>query len=280
VPIRGLNGFRDNLTQQTTPVQIEQALLFVRPNAKLRLQNIGAKLALTRAAPLNRVLDAKERLKRIPNPSQGKAMSIPSPIKESLPHSKLLDEMPRTVDELTQQNIDTIVELEKSTKADRSHTERFAEVVTRFCGSIRFIWAHIVWLSLWSAWNTLPMLQKWRFDAFPFFFLCFILAVEAIFLASFILMNQRHEAKLSERRNHLDLQINLLSEQENTKMLQLLSEIAKKVGAESHDDPSIKVLQGAARPEKMLQQIDETIAKVDADEEAPSEEPAEEQNKE
>ncbi len=55
-------------------------------------------------------------------------------------------------------------------------------------------------------------------------------------------------------------------------MLQLLSEIAQKVGAESHDDPDIKVLQAAARPEKMLQQIDETIAKIDADEKAFEEE--------
>lgn len=42
--------FRDNLTRQTTPAQIEQALLFARPDAKLRLQNIGAKLAFMRAA--------------------------------------------------------------------------------------------------------------------------------------------------------------------------------------------------------------------------------------
>jgi len=50
--------FRDNLTQQTTtPAQIEQALLFARPDAKLRLQNIGAKLAFMRAVS-NRVLEA------------------------------------------------------------------------------------------------------------------------------------------------------------------------------------------------------------------------------
>lgn len=178
----------------------------------------------------------------------------------------------RTVEELTQRNIDTIIELENATKAERTYTDRFAETVTHFCGSMRFVWAHLVWLSAWSVWNTLPMLKTWRFDVFPFFFLCFILAVEAIFLASFILMNQRHEAKVSERRNHLDLQINLLSEQENTKMLQMLSQIAHAVGADVHSDPDIKVLQDAARPEKMLQQIDETIAQIGEQKDATSNE--------
>lgn len=175
---------------------------------------------------------------------------------------------PRTVDELTQRNIDTIIELENATKAERSQTDRFAEIVTHFCGSMRFIWFHIVWIGAWSLWNTLPSLEKWRFDEFPFFFLCFILAVEAIFLASFILMNQRHESRLSERRNHLDLQINLLSEQENTKMLQMLSQIAQNVGAKVDNDPDIAILQAATEPHKMLQQIDETIAQIDENEQA------------
>ena len=163
------------------------------------------------------------------------------------------------VDELTQRNIETIVAMESAAKAERTRTDVFAEVVTHFCGSMRFIWAHIVILAAWSVWNVLPSLKPWRFDEFPFFFMCFILAVEAIFLASFILMNQRHESRLSEQRNHLDLQINLLSEQENTKMLQMLSQIAKAVGVTNENDQEIHVLQAAARPDKMMEQIKQTI---------------------
>ena len=204
-------------------------------------------------------------------------MSIPAPVKEPSQNSKLLNEVPlltdepRTVDELTQRNIDTIVELENATKADRTATERFSEVVTQFCGSVRFVWMHVILFACWVFWNASPLTSRWRFDPFPFNFLGIILAGEAIFLASFILMNQRHESQLNQRRNHLDLQINLLSEQENTKMLQMLSEIARKVGADVSDDPDITVLQGAARPEKMLQQIDETIAKIDAAKDSPEE---------
>jgi uncharacterized membrane protein len=63
--------------------------------------------------------------------------------------------------------------------------------------------------------------------------------------------------RISERRNQLDLQINLLSEQENTKMLQLLDSIAKKVGAHVEDDPQVRALEEATRPESLVRQIEE-----------------------
>lgn len=170
---------------------------------------------------------------------------------------------PQTVDELTQRNIDTILQLETATRAERTKTERFAEVVTNFCGSMKFIWSHLAAMSFWMLWNSRELHGVRYFDPFPYNFMSCILCGEAIFLASFILMNQRHDSQLSERRNHLDLQINLLSEQENTKILQILSQIAKKVGAEIDRDPDLSVLQAAASPERMLKQIDETIAQND-----------------
>ena len=59
-----------------------------------------------------------------------------------------------------------------------------------------------------------------------------MVSLEAIFLSTFILISQNQDTRISERRNHLDLQINLLSEQENTKMLMMLQAIAEKVGAD------------------------------------------------
>ena len=82
-----------------------------------------------------------------------------------------------------------------------------------------------------SSINDLPGVP--HFDPFPFTFLTLVVSLEAIFLSAFILISQNHETRLSERRNQLDLQINLLTEQENTKMLKLL-------------EPNAIVLQGAA----------------------------------
>jgi uncharacterized membrane protein len=45
-------------------------------------------------------------------------------------------------------------------------------------------------------------------DPFPFTFLTLVVSLEAIFLSTFILISQNHDTRISERRNHLDLQIN------------------------------------------------------------------------
>ena len=55
----------------------------------------------------------------------------------------------------------------------------------------------------------------------------------------------------------IDLQINLLSEQENTKMLTILKQIAAKVGVDVAQDPHVGVLEEATHPEKLVQQIDQ-----------------------
>ena len=83
-----------------------------------------------------------------------------------------------------------------------------------------------------------------------------MVSLEAIFLSTFILISQNHDTKISERRNHLDLQINLLSEQENTKMITMLQAIAAKVGAEIDQDPHLQALSEKTEPEKLVRQIE------------------------
>jgi uncharacterized membrane protein len=97
------------------------------------------------------------------------------------------------------------------------------------------------------------------FDPYPFNFLTLVVSLEAIFLSTFILISGNRQARLDERRSHLDLQINLLSEQENTKMLKLLQQIADKVGIECDGDPDISVLEQATRPEELAAQIEATV---------------------
>ena len=161
----------------------------------------------------------------------------------------------RTVEELTEQNIDKVTQLEESARQQRTSADRIAEAIANFCGSMTFVWVHVIWFGAWVFVNTSPGIKP--FDPFPFTFLTLIVSLEAIFLSTFILISQNHETRLSERRNHLDLQINLLTEQENTKMLRMLERIAEKVGANTDDDPSLQVLDQATNPEKLVEQIEQ-----------------------
>ena len=162
---------------------------------------------------------------------------------------------PRTVEDVTERNVQAIGQLEEAAKANRSSTDRLADVIARFCGSMTFVWVHVVLFGGWVIANASPGIK--HFDPFPFTFLTFVVSLEAIFLSTFILISQNHETRLSERRNQLDLQINLLTEQENTKMLRMLERIAQKVGAETDDDPSLQVLDQATSPEKLVEQIEQ-----------------------
>jgi uncharacterized membrane protein len=163
---------------------------------------------------------------------------------------------PHTVEDQTQRNVETIMQLEETARADRTASDCIADAISNFCGSMSFVWAHLVIFASWIIINIIPGVE--HFDPFPFTFLTLIVSLEAIFLSTFILISQNHEKRLSDRRNHLDLQINLLAEQENTKMLAILERIAKKVGARTDDDPHLQVLEQATQPEKLVDQIEET----------------------
>jgi uncharacterized membrane protein len=161
-----------------------------------------------------------------------------------------------SVEELTRRNVETVSKLEEAARGQRTRTDRVAEVIADFCGSMTFVWAHVIWFGGWIVFNLLPGIK--HVDPFPYTFLTLVVSLEAIFLSTFILISQNHDSRVSEKRNHLDLQINLLSEQENTQMLRILQQIAAKVGADGAHDPDTNVLGQATKPERLAEQIEQT----------------------
>ena len=159
-----------------------------------------------------------------------------------------------SADQLTQQNVETILELERAAREERTSSDRVAEAIANFCGSMVFVWVHVVWFGAWILFNLLPGLP--HIDPFPFTFLTLVVSLDAIFLSTFILISQNHDTKISERRNHLDLQVNLLREQENTQMLMMLRAIAEKVGADLTQDPRLEALSEQTQPRRLVQQIE------------------------
>lgn len=161
----------------------------------------------------------------------------------------------RSADELTERNVELIRQLEEAAKQERSKSDLVAEVIAKFCGSMTFVWVHVAWFGGWIILNSIPGIK--HIDPFPFTFLTLVVSLEAIFLSTFILISQNHDTRINERRNHLDLQINLLSEQENTRMLQLLRAIAEKLECEIPNDPELDILTEEVNPEKVVAQIEQ-----------------------
>ena len=157
-------------------------------------------------------------------------------------------------DRLTQQNVETILRLEEEAKGERTRSDLVAEAIANFCGSMVFVWVHVVWFGVWVVINLFPGIR--HIDPFPFTFLTLVVSLEAIFLSTFILISQNHDTRISERRNHLDLQVNLLSEQENTQMILMLRAIAEKLGVEVTNDFHLEALSEKTKPEKLARQIE------------------------
>lgn len=174
---------------------------------------------------------------------------------------------PRSVGELTQHNVEAIAALERAADASRKPVDLFADAITRFCGTMAFVYVHVLWFGLWITWNLMHGTKSHHFDPFPFQLLTLTVSLEAIFLSAFLLISQNRQGHAADRRNHLDLQINLLSEQENTKILTMLGAICEKLGIDD-GDPELSILEEATRPEQMIDQIERTLEHVRRDEKA------------
>jgi uncharacterized membrane protein len=169
----------------------------------------------------------------------------------------------QTEADLTRQNIQAMRRLEAAQKGRRTRADRVAASIAGFCGSMTFVWIHVAVFGAWIGYNSLPWFD--HFDPYPFTFLTLVVSLEAIFLATFILISQNYDMRITERRNQLDLQIDLLAEQEDTKILQILERIAKKVGAHVGDDPQVRALEQAMRPDALARQIEDAY-RTDEDE--------------
>ncbi len=90
--------------------------------------------------------------------------------------------------------------------------------------------AHIFLFLFWILANTLHLQPIPHFDPEPFSLLGSVVAMEAILLASLILMRQARLARRADEREHLMLQILLLTEKEVTAVISMNQQIAAKVG--------------------------------------------------
>jgi len=129
-----------------------------------------------------------------------------------------------------QDHIDTILRHEQEFMARRTTSERLGDAIAGFVGSLRFVLMHLCVFLCWIILNTLRVSGVPHFDPFPFPFLGTWVSLEAILIASFILMRQARLARRADERDHLMLQILLLTEKEITAVVRMNREMAGKIG--------------------------------------------------
>jgi uncharacterized membrane protein len=106
------------------------------------------------------------------------------------------------------------------------------ERVSAFFGSPWYFAFCVVFIVAWTLVNTWGSHAGWRFvDRPPFSFLQGLVSSNALLLTVAVLIRQNRMALLAEHRSHLDLQINLLTEQKAAKILQIVDELQRDLTA-------------------------------------------------
>jgi len=90
--------------------------------------------------------------------------------------------------------------------------DRIADRITAFAGSLPFVYIHTVWFGIWIVLNIGLVGAASKFDPFPFGLLTMIVSLEAIFLATFVMVSQNRQAARADLRAQIDFETNLRSE--------------------------------------------------------------------
>ena len=98
----------------------------------------------------------------------------------------------------------------------RDVQDRIADAVTRFAGSMPFVYVHVVWFAVWIG---------FRVEPYPYGLLTMIVSLEAIFLSTFVMISQnRADAKRELLAEH-QWQLVQAEERQNEELLSVSKQI-------------------------------------------------------
>jgi uncharacterized membrane protein len=158
------------------------------------------------------------------------------------------------------EHIETIAKHEQEFYSRRTFGERIADRIAAFAGNFKFVSLHLAIFSGWILWNTYTSHVP-HFDPAPFPLLDTIVALEAILLASIILMRQSGMAKRAEERDHLMLQMLLLAEKELSALIRVNQELANRLNLPAAQDQEIEELAKPTPIDSVAQTIQENLAR-------------------
>lgn len=141
----------------------------------------------------------------------------------------------------------------------RTFSQKVADGLTDKFGSMTFLVLNVIWFAIWIVINggITPTIAP--FDEYPFSFLTMVVSLEAIILAIIVLISQNRASTLADVREEIELQINVITEREITKILEILSQIAKKQGIDVSQDEELQQMLTAVNVQKIERMVEKEI---------------------
>lgn len=142
----------------------------------------------------------------------------------------------------------------------RSWSVRLADELTSTFGSFSFLTFNVLFFVFWVLMNTGKIQGLKILDPFPFPLMTTIVSLEAIILTLIVLMSQNRQSFISNLREEIDMQVNITSEREITKILQVLVQVAKKQGIDLKDqdlEEMLKEIEVSYLERKLMEQLEQ-----------------------
>lgn len=178
---------------------------------------------------------------------------------------------PTTLSDHISDNVEGVVALQRRESDALSPAQRRLEWLGQFVGRPSYFIGVLLVITLWVTFNLAAVRLGFKpFDEPPFAWLDLLVTFVALMTTTVVLIGQNRQSKFEQRRAHLDLQVNLLTEQKVSKLIHLLEELRRDLpNVRDRHDAQANALQERADTEKVLSAIDNVGLTGDGDEKAP-----------
>jgi uncharacterized membrane protein len=169
------------------------------------------------------------------------------------------------------ENIEGVVALQRREWDATSASQRRFERVSRLVARPAYLMGVLLFSLAWMAFNLgCARFGLTPFDPPPFQWLEMLVSFVALVTTTVVLIAQNRQARFEQQRAHLDLQVNLLTEQKVTKVIHLLEELRRDLPmVKDRHDPQAAEMQQRADTAKLASALDEVGLTSNSEERRP-----------
>ncbi len=157
--------------------------------------------------------------------------------------------------EMVRRNIERVLRLEEYASRSKTTPDAVIDWIGRFVGTLTFVAIHLALFATWTTLNSGAFHLITPFDPYPFNFLSMVSSCEAVILTAIVLMAQNRLKGLADRRDHFDLQVNLMAEQEASITIQMLDRISRKLGVTQENPEEALALSRTSSLEHVVEEL-------------------------
>ena len=176
--------------------------------------------------------------------------------KPSLAVNKKIESKHERADQVTEEMLQSI---QKRLSERRTISDKLADLLVWSAGTITFVTIHILFFAAWIGINLGWFSGMKIFDPYPFNFLTMTVSLEAIFLAIFVLMSQNRESKIADLRQEFDLQVNIITEREITKVIHMLAYVMNHLNISYEKDAELRQMMRPLNIDEIREQLEHQI---------------------